>query len=166
MFGAAGQDILFGEAGNDTLFGGTTCLDDPNADILVGGDGRDTLCGGDGRDILVGGLGADNLQGNAGDDVVLGGSVLDDSDLTQIATLLIAARSAWISSSDYLLRVAATRAVLKPGILSWDDRAADSIRGETGRDWLLGDRDAVLADNDLLIDRATNESFDQVVDRT
>jgi hypothetical protein len=70
---AAGQDILFGEAGNDTLFGGTTCLDDPNADILVGGDGRDTLCGGDGRDLLVGGLGADNLQGDAGDDVVLGG---------------------------------------------------------------------------------------------
>ena len=165
MFGAAGQDILFGEAGNDTLFGGTTCLDDPNADILVGGDGRDTLCGGDGRDILVGGLGADNLRGNAGDDVVLGGFVLDDSDLTQIATLLIAARNAWLSSSDYLMRVAATRDILKPGILSWDDRAADSIRGETGRDWMLGDRDAVLADNDLLIDRATNESFDQVVDR-
>ncbi|MFM7072355.1 MAG: hypothetical protein ACKO38_11255, partial [Planctomycetota bacterium] len=61
MFGAAGQDILFGEAGNDSLFGGTTCLDDPNNDILVGGDGRDTLCGGDGRDILVGGRGGDNL---------------------------------------------------------------------------------------------------------
>jgi Ca2+-binding RTX toxin-like protein len=166
MFGAAGQDILFGEAGNDSLFGGTTCLDDPNNDILVGGDGRDTLCGGDGRDIIVGGRGGDNLQGNAGDDVVLGGFVLDDVDLTEMATLLIAARNAWGSGLDYAARVAQTRSVLLPGRLSWDDMASDTMRGEVGRDWLLGDRDAVLADNDALIDRATNETFDQTADKT
>ena len=164
LLGAAGQDILFGEAGNDTLFGGTTCLDDPNSDILVGGDGRDTLCGGDGRDILIGGLGADNLQGNAGDDVVLGGVLLDDTDLTQMATLLIAARNAWASALDYAVRVTQTRNILQPGSLSWDDRSSDAMRGEAGRDWLLGDRDSLLADNDTLFDRATNETFDQVVD--
>lgn len=165
MFGAAGQDVLFGETGNDTLFGGTTCLDDPNNDILVGGEGRDTLCAGDGRDILVGGSGADNLQGNAGEDVVLGGTVVDDTDITQMATLLIAARAVWGSSLDYASRVNQIRNILQPGINTWDDRAVDAKRGEGGRDWFLGDRDAVLADNDTYFDRATNESFDHLPDR-
>lgn len=165
MFGAAGQDVLFGESGNDTLFGGTTCLDDPNNDILVGGEGRDTLCAGDGRDILVGGSGADNLQGNAGEDVVLGGTVIDDTDITQMATLLIAARAVWGSNLDYATRVNQIRNILRPGVNTWDDRAVDATRGEGGRDWFLGDRDAVLTDNDTYFDRATNESFDQLPDR-
>jgi hypothetical protein len=67
---------------------------------------------------------------------------------------------------DYAARVAQTRSVLLPGRLSWDDMASDTMRGEVGRDWLLGDRDAVLADNDALIDRATNETFDQTADKT
>ncbi|WP_406694298.1 PKD domain-containing protein [Singulisphaera sp. Ch08] len=131
--------IVLGGAGNDNLRS-----EDGNS-ILVGGDGIDKLTGKDDRSVLIGGLGSDRLKGGKGGDVLVGGYTAHDEDLDALDQVL----AKWDSPASYENRVddlLATR--LLPGVTVFDDAASDTLRGQQGRNWYIGDFRNASGSND------------------
>ncbi|QDT78225.1 Bifunctional hemolysin/adenylate cyclase precursor [Gimesia maris] len=148
--GGDGHDSLIGGSGNDTLLGenGHDYLSGGNGDnILVGGDGNDWLRGGRGRDILIGGQGRDDIKGGSGDDILIGGFTSFDTNLDALNAI----SNEWNSRASYQTRinnlqtgVGSDLVALKangPDATIFDDGERDTLKGERGRDWFLGDSD-------------------------
>ena len=112
------NDVVSGDSGNDTLRGGK------GNDLLDGGDGDDVLVGDLGTDTLIGGLGEDVFvlrPDEAGDDPSKIDLISDfdkTSDLIGLgeglteADLTLETTSLTIGSSDTLIRLSATGAIL------------------------------------------------------
>jgi hypothetical protein len=110
LTGGSGNDVLWGDAGHDVLWGGN------GADVLVGGYGSDDLHGGSGQDILVGGhfkkglstYNYDKLHGIALD---WNNGIMDDG-----------LSDDWADNLKHQI----------------DDKEQDSLWGDSGNDWFLG----------------------------
>jgi len=124
--GGPGDDTLYGDGGNDALSG------DGGNDIVVGGLGSDKVVGGLGRDILIGGYGVDWLYGGEGDDIEIGGHTPHVNNPAALANI----RALWSANVAFNLRLASLAGVINPTTVI-DDRVADYVYGNGGRDWLL-----------------------------
>lgn len=110
LTGGSGNDVLWGDAGHDMLWGGN------GADVLVGGYGSDDLHGGSGQDILVGGhfkkglstYNYDKLHGIALD---WNNGIMEDG-----------LSDDWADNLKHQI----------------DDEEQDSLWGDSGNDWFLG----------------------------
>ncbi len=145
FYGGNGDDVLVGgRDSSDLLVGG------PGNDIILGGtqlsDGSDTLQGGEGRDILIGNLGPDLLDGGSGEDLLLEGRASFDN----ISAAVFAIQAEWLSSRDYVDRVANISGTgvgdrlngnyfLTPGDTAINDGALDQLVGGGDLDWFLYD---------------------------
>lgn len=170
--GDAGNDTLFGEAGNDSLVGGQgddSANGGAGMDTLRGGLGNDRLNGGldndillgegdndvisgeAGRDFVFGGSGNDILNGNEHEDLLVGGTTLYDGADSALASLL----AEWSANRPYATRVnnmkngggllAGSGLVLRPGVTTFDDGAADTFKGHLALDWFItGSGDSIL----------------------
>jgi uncharacterized delta-60 repeat protein len=128
LTGGGHGDILFGEEGNDTL------LARGGDDILVGGNGDDYLDGGSGRDLLIGGCGQDTIFGDAGEDILIAAYTKHDGEPDYLASV----RSVWEGNGTYTDRVNALKStLLVPGTDLCDDGVADSLHGDSGKDWFI-----------------------------
>jgi Ca2+-binding RTX toxin-like protein len=144
---------LFGDEGNDTLTGGA------GNDVIVGGSGNDVLGGGLGRDLLIGGTGSDAIHGNADDDILVAGFTSHDNNLVSLNAVM----AEWSSPREYGSRVANLRGIFNPtfgdrlngntfliisglGKTAFDDNAADTLTGSSGRDWYFANTDAGILD--------------------
>ncbi|HYC75480.1 PQQ-dependent sugar dehydrogenase [Brevundimonas sp.] len=134
----AAIETVIGSSFDDTLFG------DAGANTLIGGAGRDVLLGLDGADILTGGAGvANQLQGGAGNDryrveandtiVELAGGGID--------TVETATRSSFTLPAHVEVLIYTGTG----GFVGQGNNVANTIRGGTGRDTLIG-----LGGNDAL----------------
>ncbi|WP_211517499.1 cadherin domain-containing protein, partial [Geitlerinema sp. PCC 9228] len=193
--GDLGSDILNGGVGNDVLLGdsslaanggetGETVLNSPQADLLVGGDGRDflfgdvdsdTLLGGTGSDTLLGGSGDDQLVGNAGNDSVSGdlgsdtivGNTGDDTLIGDSGNDFLCAGDGddWVLASQGADELAggAGNDTLFGGV------DGDIVFGDAGDDVLLGDLGNNLlfggSGNDVFV-LSTNTGVDTIADFT
>jgi hypothetical protein len=154
---------MFGGNGNDAISGGS------GNDVLVGGAGLDLLAGGSGMDLIIGGQGIDALYGENDGDVLVGGDTDLDfnvSDLnagpahlwTDKLAVLDAAIAAWTSNQSYNTRRNNLDSVLDGHIVDDDD--IDLLSGGNDRDlFYRGDQSYF---NDLIVDRANNETIFQL----
>jgi Ca2+-binding RTX toxin-like protein len=159
---------LDGGAGNDTLIGGG------GHDVLLGGADRDRLVGRGGRDLLIGGAGPDRLIGGAGDDILIGGSTAFDANPAALFRVM----AEWTTTlRGYKGRVANLQGapprpgfepprngpyfLIKDGLLGtvFDDAAADTATGGTGRDLFFAS--LVTEIRDRLLDRIGSEILDR-----
>jgi len=149
LYGGIGNDEVFGQAGNDQLYG------DAGNDIGVGGAGNDKLYGSVGRDVLIGSNGADQLLGQGDDDIVIGGSTSYDVNRVALESIL----AEWTSGNTYDDRLTNIRngtgangTFIFSAATVTDDGLADSLFGNTDRDWFWS------GVKDKIKDRATNEA--------
>jgi Ca2+-binding RTX toxin-like protein len=142
--------VLYGGSGND---------------ILIGGDGNDYLIGEAGRDLLIGGYGKDTIYGSASDDILIGGTTAYDANTAALNAIL----TEWSSTASYSTRVANLTnasngtynliANNSSGITRtvFDDSAQDTLYGEDGSDWFLGNTDADGGSANDIINKASGE---------
>ncbi|MBI84895.1 MAG: hypothetical protein CMJ81_17005, partial [Planctomycetaceae bacterium] len=131
--GEGGDDLLRGSNdGGDVIFGG------PGRDRAFGNGGNDQISGGGDDDILEGGAGDDVISGDAGSDLILGGA---DHD---VIYALNAAGTGADSAVDYAYGDFGTHGN-EPG------SGRDQIFGDGGIDYLFGEGNDDLIDDDLAI---------------
>ena len=94
--------------------------------MLSGGAGNDKIYGGAGNDIMIGGDGKDKMKGGRGDDLMIGGIAANENNLASLQ----AALADW--TSDDL-----AGALLEIGTIT-DDGDKDDLKGEKGKDHLIG----------------------------
>jgi hypothetical protein len=142
--------LLRGGNGNDTLTGGAS------SDILLGDAGDDKLYGYWGRDLMIGGTGKDLLYGNNDDDILIGGYTSYDNNIWALDLIMKEwTRTDLDVTTSYSTRVSHLKGTLS-GSLSgsvkliadgasrtvFDDSVQDTLYGEDGKDWFLGNTDA------------------------
>ncbi len=142
LFGDAGPDPLGGGDAEDVLFG------EGGDDVLSGGAGRDRLDGAAGDDRLDGGAGIDRMTGGAGDDVFL----VDDPDdvvveaagggydrVETTANYVIPANVEVLSGEGSPFGLVLNGSAGRDFVVGANRiRSGDTIRGEDGRDRLVG----------------------------
>lgn len=120
-------------------------------DILVGGGGADNLQGDAGRDLMIGGGGKDILRGSAQDDILIGGTTAYDGNLFALDKIM----SEWTRSDTFTNRVNRLKSSVSDGLNGaynlvadgasrtvFDDSVQDTLYGDDGSDWILGNSDA------------------------
>jgi Ca2+-binding RTX toxin-like protein len=132
--------------------------------VLIGGVGDDLLVADQGADLLIGGDGQDVLDGGKGDDILVAGFTSFDDNLVALDAML----AEWQSSRSYTARALNLRngtggtirfndAYYLSASSVFDDSKRDTLIGDHGRDWFFADRDGLDADDDLLMDRNSDE---------
>jgi hypothetical protein len=145
--GNAGSDsiLVTGLSLPATLRGG-----DGN-DILVGGMGADSLQGDGGRDLMIGGGGKDLIRGNAHEDILIGGTTAYDSNLFALDKIMQEWGRTDVSFTTRVNRLKSTASdglngsynLVSDGTSKtvFDDEVQDSLYGDDGNDWILGNTD-------------------------
>ena len=133
------------------------------ADVVVGDEGNDRLRGGRGRDILIGGRGRDDIRGGSGDDLLIDGFTSFDTNLEALNAI----STEWNSGASYQTRINNLQTGVGPDLVAlkttgpdatvFDDEERDTLKGDRGRDWFLGDNDV-----DRIRDKRRYEVFTDI----
>jgi Ca2+-binding RTX toxin-like protein len=154
LIGNNGNDTIAGDGGVDNLFGDDQNSDcdeadetaDPagdNTDAITGGAGNDNIYGGPERDQLEGQQGDDTICGNGGGDEILGGT--GDDGVTG-------------GTGDDNI-TGGTDPLSGPG--SDPVTEGDTLRGGSGRDYMLGDDGTLTRDGSNNVAHVLATTFDE-----
>ncbi|WP_434055990.1 MAG: M10 family metallopeptidase C-terminal domain-containing protein [Roseibium sp.] len=135
LYGSNYSDSLRGNSVGNWIWGAF------GNDTLRGWGGNDRLDGGEGADVLIGGEGADTLIGGAGDDRAQYSDATSGvtADLANSANNTGEAAGDTYDSIEHL----------------YGTRYSDSLRGDSGRNWIWGD-----SGNDHIYGREGNDRLD------
>ncbi len=140
--GGGAGDQLYGEDGDDQLFGSVD-----GADELFGGSGQDRIYGYAGNDHIYGGSGNDILEGGDGDDVIYGDSGRDlivGGAGHDVLYALNPSGTGADNSVDYVYGDFGTNG-------NEVGSGRDRIYGDGGIDFLFGEGDDDLLDDDIAV---------------
>jgi len=140
LHGNDGSDTLTGDLGDDDLYGDEVLsfdcssdgVDSGSLDSGPGGDNSDTLIGGDGDDEMHGGAEEDSLDGGNGNDTMCGGG--DDDEMAGGA------------QKDTMEGGGGDDNMVGGTDNSPAASGGDSMNGDAGRDYMLGDEGTLTRD--------------------
>jgi hypothetical protein len=128
---------VHGSHGNDLLVG------DANANVLIGGTGRN---------VLIGDGGSDTITGGSGFNLLIGGTTVYDANLAALQALMQYWDDPNATTLDQLVNpLKSKKGVTVNGLVLMlnsttvqNDAAADSLRGSSGPNWFIRDKDDVI----------------------
>ena len=151
LLGDGGNDYVDGGSGNDIMSSGRPDGSGSGQDVLLGRGGNDSLDGGSGADRIYGGGGADVIEPGRGKDHVHGGPGIDrlalhglhggvQADLAKGELLTLDGRTTLVAVEDV-----------------WGTGYPDVLKGDAGRNWLVGAGSSGVPLGDLVEGRGGND---------